>query len=119
MAFREAAGTVMDGGRSMFALVVRFDLYAEQGEAFDELMARTLPAIRADEPGTLIYICCRIDDAPDARLFIEVYADRAAFEQHERTPAVMRFLHERTHLIAASRVEFLTPYEYKLNCGQA
>jgi quinol monooxygenase YgiN len=99
----------------MFALVVRFDLHAGCGEAFDELMARTVPAIRADEPGTLVYVCCRIEGAPDARLFMEIYADRAAFEQHERTPATMRFLNERTSLIATSRVEFLSPYEYKLN----
>jgi quinol monooxygenase YgiN len=99
----------------MFALVVRFELNPGQGSAFDELMARTLAGIRADEPGTLVYVCCRIDGAPLARLFMEVYADRAAFEQHERTPATMRFLTERTPLIASSRVEFLTPYEYKLH----
>jgi len=99
----------------MFALVVRFDLHAGRGEAFDELLARTLPGIRADEPGTLVYVCCRIDGAPDARLFMEVYADREAFDQHERTPVTMCFLNERTSLVAATRVEFLTPYEYKLN----
>jgi quinol monooxygenase YgiN len=99
----------------VFALVVRFELHPGRGEAFDALMARTLPGIRAEEPGTLLYVCCRIDDAPDARLFMEVYADRAAFEQHERTPATMRFLAERTELIASSRVEFLVPYEFKLS----
>jgi cystathionine beta-lyase/cystathionine gamma-synthase/quinol monooxygenase YgiN len=98
----------------MFALVVRFDLHAGSGDAFDALMARTVPAIRSDEPGTWVYICCRIAGEPDARLFMEVYADRAAFEQHERTPATLRFLAERGTLVAASRVEFLTPYEYKL-----
>ncbi|MGD0475269.1 MAG: antibiotic biosynthesis monooxygenase [Candidatus Velthaea sp.] len=102
----------------MFALVVRFDLQAGQGAAFDELMARTLPAIRSDEPGTLVYVCCRIEGAPDARLFMEIYADRTAFEQHERTPATVRFLDERTGLIAASRVEFLTPYIFKLGCSE-
>jgi|ERR1035438_609820 quinol monooxygenase YgiN len=99
----------------MFALVVRFDLHPGRGEAFDQLMARTLPGIRADEPSTLVYVCCRIDGAPDARLFMEIYADRAAFDQHERTPVTMRFLSERTSLIAATRVEFLAPYEYKLD----
>jgi len=29
-------------------------------------------------------------------------------------PATQRFLSERTALIAASRVEYLAPYEYKL-----
>ena|SRR5664279_3152902 len=99
----------------MFALVVRFDLHAGRGQAFDELMARTVPEIRAGEPGTLVYVCCRIEGEPDARLFMAIYADRAAFEQHERTPATMRFLDERTRLIAAARVEFLSPYAYKLN----
>ena len=99
----------------MFALVVRFELHPAQSAAFDELMARTLPGIRADEPGTLVYVCCRVDGAPNARLFMEIYADLAAFEQHERTPATLRFLAERMCMIAATRVEFLTPYEFKLN----
>jgi quinol monooxygenase YgiN len=97
----------------MFALVVRFELHPGQGPAFDALMARTVPAIRTAEPGTLVYVCCRVDGAPDARLFMELYTDRAAFEQHERTPATLRFLTERTAMIATSRVEFLEPYEYK------
>jgi quinol monooxygenase YgiN len=101
----------------VFALVVRFELHPEHAAAFDALMARTVAGIRADEPGTLVYVCSRVDGAPHARLFMEVYADRAAFEQHERTPATRRFLAERTDLIAASRVEFLTPYEYKLDGG--
>jgi quinol monooxygenase YgiN len=99
----------------MFALVVRFDLHPAHAAAFDALMARTLPAIRADEPGTLLYVCCRIEDAPDARLFMEIYTDREAFAQHEQTPATARFLAKRTSMIAATRVEFLTPYEYKLD----
>jgi quinol monooxygenase YgiN len=98
----------------MFALVVRFDLHPGQADAFDALMARTVPAIRSDEPGTQVYVCCRVADAPDARVFMEIYAGRGAFEQHERMPATMRFLTERTSLIAATRVEFLTPYEWKL-----
>jgi len=98
----------------VFALVVRFELHAGQAESFDALMARTLPGIRADEPGTLVYVCCRIEGAPHSRLFIAIYEDRAAFERHERTPATMRFLAERTRAIASSRVEFLAPYEFKL-----
>ena len=103
----------------MFALVVRFALFPEQARAFDALMSRTVAGIRADEPGTLVYVCCTVEDAPHARLFMEVYADRAAFELHERTPATMRFLTDRTTMIASSRVEFLTPYEYKLTGAAA
>ena len=103
----------------MFALVVRFDLHPGQGADFDALMSRTVAGIRAAEPGTLVYVCCRVEGASDARIFMEVYADRAAFEQHERTPATVRFLAERTNMIAATRVEFLAPYEYKLSAGPA
>ncbi len=103
----------------MFALVVRFDLHPEHAAAFDALMARTLPAIRADEPGTLVYVCCRIDDAPHARVFMEIYTSREALQQHERMPVTLRFLAERTRMIAATRVEYLTPYEYKLNSSPA
>jgi quinol monooxygenase YgiN len=103
----------------VFALVVRFDLHPGGGAAFDALMARTVAAIQTDEPGTQVYVCCRVDGAPDARVFMEIYADRGAFEQHERTPATLRFLSERTSLIAASRVEFLAPYEWKLPSASA
>jgi quinol monooxygenase YgiN len=99
----------------MFGIAVRFDLHPGCAEAFDALMAETVAAIRTAEPGTLVYVCCRIEGAPDARLFMELYRDRAAFEQHERAPATMRFLTERTALIASSRAEHLAPYEYKLN----
>jgi quinol monooxygenase YgiN len=98
----------------VFALVVRFDLVPGQAEAFDALMERTLPAIRSAEPGTLVYVCCRVDSAPDARIFFELYADRAAFEAHERMPVTRRFLSERTSMIATTHVEFLAPYEWKL-----
>jgi quinol monooxygenase YgiN len=98
----------------VFALVVRFEIYPDAVDAFDRLMAETVPAIRADEAGTQVYVCCRVADAPASRLFMEIYADRAAFEAHERTPATMRFLAERTSMIASQRVEFLTPYEWKI-----
>ena len=98
----------------MFALVVRFEIHPGRGAEFDRLMAETVAALRSAEPGTHVYICCRVDGAPDARIFMESYADRAAFEVHERTPATMRFLQERRALIASSRVEFLEPYEFKI-----
>lgn len=98
----------------MFALVVRFDLDPAAGAEFDELMARTVAAIRDGEPGTHIYICCRVEGEPHSRVFMEVYTDRAAFEAHERTPATMRFLAERTSMIVRSRVEWLEPYESKI-----
>lgn len=94
----------------MFGLVVRFDLVdAVAADKFDALVAETGEAIKAAEPGTLLYAVNRVDDAPLSRVFYEVYADRAAFEAHEQTPHVRRFLAERDKYIADLRVEFLTP----------
>jgi len=94
----------------MYGLVVRFDLKdAAAAQAFDELVAETGELIRTAEPGTLLYAINRVDDASLSRVFYEVYADRAAFEAHERTPHVKRFLTERERYIANVRVEFLTP----------
>lgn len=93
----------------MFGLVVRFDLKnAAAAEAFDALVAETAEKIRS-EPGTLLYAVNRVEGAPLSRVFYEVYADRAAFEAHEATPHVKRFLAERQQYIADLRVESLTP----------
>lgn len=93
----------------MFALVVRFDLRDENAAtAFDDLVAQTAPGIRELEPGTLVYATHGVEGDPLARVFYEVYADRAAFEAHEEQPHVKAFLAERGQYLAATRVEFLT-----------
>jgi quinol monooxygenase YgiN len=69
-----------------FGLVVRFELKdAAAAEAFDQLVAETTEHIRAAEPGTLMYVTHRVEDAPLSRVFYEIYTDRAAFEAHEET----------------------------------
>lgn len=94
----------------MFALVVRFDL-ADPGaaERFDALVADLLPQIEAREPRTLSYLVHTVADAPLSRVFYECYADRAAFEEHERQPHTRHFLDERHAHLAGERVEFLDP----------
>ena len=47
----------------MFALVVRFDLAAGAGPAFDGLVDETLVLIRTREPRTVIYVTHDIDEA--------------------------------------------------------
>ncbi|WP_206784230.1 putative quinol monooxygenase [Amycolatopsis sp. MtRt-6] len=94
----------------MYALVVRFDLKDDASAVdFDRLVEETGKGIAKDEPGTLVYVTHRVDGAPLARVFYEVYRDRAAFEEHERQPHTLRFLAERDQFIAATRVEFITP----------
>jgi len=92
----------------MFALVVRFDLVPGAGAAFDALVDETLGLIRAREQRTVIYACHQVEGAADARIFYELYEDRAAFDEHEAGEHVKRFLVEREqHLAGPPRVEFL------------
>lgn len=92
----------------MFALVVRFDLLPGQEAEFDQLVAETLPGIEGSEPGTLLYLVHKVEGEPGARVFYEVYRDRAGFEDHERGEHTKRFLAAREgYLASPPRVEFL------------
>ncbi len=93
----------------MFGLVVRFDLRPDAATRFDRLVAETAPLIASSEPGTLVYSTQKVEGKPDARIFYELYRDRAAFEEHERQEHVCRFLMAREEFLAGPpRVEFLT-----------
>lgn len=91
-----------------FGLVVRFVARdAASAQAFDALAAEALEGIRASEPGTLVYINHAVPDEPHVRVFYELYADREAFEEHERQPHVRRFLTERAQHLESFEVTFL------------
>src|SRR5437016_10026198 len=79
----------------MVALAVRFDLRPGTEAAFDRLVEATTARIRADEPGTLLYLCHRVRDEPSARILYELYRDEASFRTHEEQPHVRAFLAER------------------------
>lgn len=99
----------------MFGLVVRFDLKDEDAaSAYDRLVAETAPGIHDREPGTLVYATHAVEDEPLARVHYELYADREAFDAHERAEHTVRYLREREQYIAATRVEWLTPGPTKL-----
>jgi quinol monooxygenase YgiN len=104
-------GIVPEPRRSVavFALVVRFDVRPGAVEDFDRLVAETAPAIREQEPGTLIYAVHGVEGEPNVRMFYELYRDRASFDEHERQPHTVRFLQEREQYLSGVRVEFLTP----------
>jgi quinol monooxygenase YgiN len=93
----------------VFGLVVRFNLKTGTGEQFDALTRDVVAVIRQSEPGTLIYACHKVEGDADARIFYELYRDRAAFEDHERQEHVNRF-HEKKepYLAGEPRVEFLS-----------
>jgi quinol monooxygenase YgiN len=98
--------------RTVFALVVRFDLPdAAAARTFDGLTAAAVPLIHADEPGTLVYQTYGVEGEPLARLFYEVYRDRDAHAEHERQPHTAEFLATIATLVVQTRVEFLSRVE--------
>ncbi|WP_200308368.1 putative quinol monooxygenase [Streptomyces adelaidensis] len=91
-----------------FGLVVRFVMRDEAAaSAFDRLCVETLQGIKAQEPGTLVYVTHVPDDQPLVRVFYELYEDRGAFEAHEAHPHTKRFLAEREQYLAGVEVTFL------------
>ncbi len=92
----------------MFVLVVRFDCRDEaSAHRFDELTAEVVREITDKEPGTLVYATHRVADEPLARVFYEVYRDRAAFRAHETAEHVRRFHSRKDPLLVGARVEIL------------
>ena|SRR5690242_3542050 len=93
----------------MLALSVRFTCKDEaSAAAHDELVAATVAAIRANEPGTLIYAVHRVDGAPLQRIFYELYTDQAAFEAHESAPHTRHYLAAREEFLVSTEVDRLT-----------
>jgi quinol monooxygenase YgiN len=99
------------GGRTVtggFGLIVRFLVRDEAAAAgFDALVERTVPEIERHEPGTLAYVTHAVPDEPLVRVFYELYADRAAFDAHERQPHTRHFLAERERYLSGVEVTFL------------
>lgn len=89
-------------------LLVRFDLRdPASARVFDDLVEEVLPGIRAEEPGTLTYNAHAVEGEPLARVFYEVYRDRAAHAAHEARPATARFLERVPELVSGVRVDVL------------
>lgn len=94
----------------MFGLCVRFTCKDEaSAEAYDRLVAETVEGIKANEPGTLVYVSHSVDGQPLQRIFYELYRDKAAFEAHEAAPHTRRYLDQRGQYLASTEVDWLTP----------
>lgn len=93
----------------MFGLCVRFTCKDEaSAKAYDRLVAETIEAIKANEPGTIVYASHLVDGEPLQRMFYELYRDRAAFEAHETAPHTRRYLADRDQYLASTEVDRLT-----------
>lgn len=87
-----------------YGLIVIFTLREGGARPFDVIAERTVEAIRAEEPGTLVFACHTVANAPQQRIFYQLYRDRAAYEEHERQPYVRRFAIERDQYVLATNV---------------
>ena len=93
----------------MFGLCVRFTCNDEaSAKAYDQLVAETVEAIKANEPGTLGYASHLVDGQPLQRICYELYRDKAAFEAHEAALHTRRYLAERDQYLANTEVDWLT-----------
>ena len=93
----------------MVGLCVRFTCKDEaSAEAYDRLVAETVEAIKANEPGTLVYASHLVEGQPLQRIFYELYRDRAAFEAHEAAQHTRRYLDQRDQYLANTEVDWLT-----------
>jgi quinol monooxygenase YgiN len=90
-----------------FGLLVRFTVKPGGERDFDELTAATVAEVQQREPDTLLYLCHKVEGAPNQRIFYELYRDRSAFDAHEAQPHVRRFLLEREALLDRMDVDVL------------
>lgn len=93
----------------MFGLVVQFHVTPGREAEFDELVARTVAGVHANEPDTLAYLAHTVDGEPSTRLFYELYASKDAKNFHDAQDYVAHFMAEREQYLQGRTVQRLTP----------
>ena len=86
---------------------MRFEIRAGHETAFDDLVRSTVQEICRHEPGTLVHATHEVEGSPQARVFYELYRDRAAFDEHERQDHVRAFRAAREEHVASTAVDLL------------
>jgi len=87
---------------NLFGQITIYTLLEDRIDDFDLLTERVVEQVRADEPGTLVYIVHAVPTAPMQRILYEVYQDRAAYEEHLAQPYMTRYVAERRSMVLAS-----------------
>lgn len=91
-----------------YGRITMYTLIDGHQEAFDHLAAEVARAVLEREPGTLVYACHSVDNAPAQRIFYQLFRDAAAVEAHTRQPHVQRFAGAARAHVAATNVIELT-----------
>jgi quinol monooxygenase YgiN len=66
-----------------------------KGDALAAFLKDQVKAVRAAEPGCLVYRAHRSTKDPDAFYFYEQYKDEAAFDAHRKAPHLAAFRERR------------------------
>lgn len=80
---------------NVLTVVARLRAAAGNGDALAALLTEQAAAVRAAEPGCLVYRVHRSTEDPQLFLFYETYVDDAAFETHRNAPHVAAFRQRR------------------------
>lgn len=89
-----------------YGRIMIYTLIEGHADAFDRLAAEVAHAVRQSEPGTLVYACHTVDNAPNQRLFYQLFRDANSVEAHTRQPHVQRFAREaRAHVSGTNVIE--------------
>ncbi|MDN3353969.1 antibiotic biosynthesis monooxygenase [Actinomadura sp. DC4] len=89
-----------------YGRIMIYTLIDGHGDAFDRLAAEVAHNVRQTEPGTLVYACHTVDNAPNQRLFYQLFRDANSVEMHTRQPHVQRFAQEaRAHVSGTNVIE--------------
>lgn len=91
-----------------YGRITMYTLHDGHQEAFDRLAAEVTRAVIERDPGTLVYACHSVDNAPLQRIFYQLFHDAAAVENHTRQPHVQRFATEARAHVAGTNVIELT-----------
>ena len=70
----------------MVSVIFRAKMRPGKEDEAVEKMTKMVEAVKANEPGALIYAFHRVQDDPSEMVFFEVYADDDAFKAHTSTP---------------------------------
>jgi len=86
----------------LFGQITIYTVLDERIDDFDRMTERVVEQVRANEPGTLVYIAHAVPTAPMQRILYEVYQNRAAYDDHLQRPYVARFEAERRAMVLAT-----------------
>src|ERR1019366_2338633 len=88
----------------LYGQIAIYTLLEHGAGEFDRLAEQVVEQVRAHEPDALVYVVHGVPSAPLQRILYEVYADRAAYDDHTRQSYVGEFEVGRLPLVLATNV---------------